>query len=73
MRFAAMLLILMTVFSGALSAGTAGYDTLTIYDLQYVPDPATNDQSPYFGDTVVVKGLVMHYPRELYVGARWAT
>ena len=73
MRFAIILVILLAVFSGTLSAGTASYDTLTIYDLQYVPDPATNDQSPYFGDTVVVKGMVMHYPRDLYVGARWAT
>lgn len=51
---------------------SAPYDTLTIKQLQYVPDPVSNDLSPFLGDTVVVRGLVMHGPRELWVGARWA-
>lgn len=50
----------------------ANYDTLSIYDLQYVPNPDSSDISLYYGDTVVVKGLVMNYPRDLWVGARWA-
>ncbi len=47
-------------------------DTLSIHDIQYVPDPLIDDTSPYIGDTVVVRGLVMNYPTDLWVGARWA-
>ena len=49
------------------------YDTLSIHDLQYVTDPATNDASPYLGDTVVVRGMMMTHPRDMWVGARWAS
>ena len=56
-----------------LSAQITDYDTLRIYDIQYVTDPSHYDKSPFLNDTVVVKGLVMNYPRELWVGARWAT
>lgn len=66
-------LILVLWATTKLSAQSASYDTLTIYQIQHVDDPATNDASPYKGDTVVVKGMVMHGPRDLYVGARWAT
>ncbi len=69
------LALIFVFFAGGnkLSAKTANHDTLTIYQIQHVTDPANNDVSPYYGDTVVVKAMVMHYPRELYVGARWAT
>jgi len=50
----------------------AVYDTVSIYDLQYVPDPVADDLSPLLGDTVTVRGLVMHYPNELWIGNRWA-
>lgn len=51
----------------------APIDTVTIYQLQHVADPAVDDSSPLLGDTIVVRGLVMHYPRDLWVAARWAT
>ncbi len=50
----------------------AQLDTVSIYELQYVSDPVVNDLSPLFGDTVVVKGLVMNGPRDLWIGARWS-
>ena len=66
-----VLLILLLMVS-AWAFNPAPYDTVTIYELQYVADPATDDFSPRVGDTVVVKGQVMTYPRDLWVGARWA-
>ncbi len=36
------------------------------------PIRRSDDASPYLGDTVVVRAMVMHSPRDLYVGARWA-
>ncbi|MBN2366144.1 MAG: T9SS type A sorting domain-containing protein [Calditrichaeota bacterium] len=63
------------IFGGLSVSGfaqTASYDTVSIYDLQYVPNPDSSQFSPYDGDTVVVHGYVMHNPRELWVGARWA-
>ncbi len=65
-------ILLMFVFAFNLFGQTTTYDTVSVYDIQYVPDPASSEQSPLYGDTVVVKAMVMHYPRELYVGARWA-
>ncbi len=53
--------------------GQAVYDTVSIADINFVPDPDTDDVSPLLGDTVVVRGMVMHDPRTLFVGARWAT
>ncbi|UCF62973.1 MAG: T9SS type A sorting domain-containing protein [bacterium] len=50
----------------------AVYDTVSIHDLQWVPNPDSSDASLYLGDTVVVGGYVQHSPRELWVGARWA-
>lgn len=50
----------------------AAYDTVSIYDIQFVTDPLNNDLSPHLGDTVVVQGLVMTNPRDLWVGDRWA-
>lgn len=51
----------------------AVFDTVSIHDLQFVPDPGINDASPYTGDTVVVRGMMMTHPRDLWVGARWAS
>lgn len=72
MRFTLSIVLigLFVLLSGSIFAQP--YDTLSIYDLQYVPDPATNDLSPYLDSTVVVKGMVMNGPRDLWVGARWA-
>ncbi|MEJ2634930.1 MAG: T9SS type A sorting domain-containing protein [Calditrichia bacterium] len=71
-----VLFALALVLSVAFSAGaqtTATYDTVSIYDLQYVENPTTTDEETAFlGDTVVVKALVMHDVRGLWVGARWA-
>ncbi len=53
-------------------AQTAKIDTVSIYDIQHVADPETDDLSPLLGDTVVVKGMVMSSPRDLWVGSRWA-
>ncbi len=64
---------LLLFFSNAVFS-QAEYDTLSIKELQYVPNPGEPDNSlsPFNGDTVVVGGLVMHGPRDLWVGARWA-
>ncbi|MBL7135431.1 MAG: T9SS type A sorting domain-containing protein [Candidatus Marinimicrobia bacterium] len=60
------------VLLSSASAQTAVYDTISIHDLQYVPNPDSSQDSYYHGDTVVVKGLVQHGPRELWIGARWS-
>lgn len=70
----AIVILILTILLafGTTAFSQASYDTLSIYDLQYVPDPVANDLSPYVGDTVVVKGMVMHNPRDLWIGARWS-
>ncbi len=72
-RYLLSVVLLLFVATSFVMAQTASYDTVTVYQIQYVADPTANETSPMLGDTVVVKGLVMHGPRELYVGARWAT
>ncbi len=47
------------------------YDTLSIYDIQYVANPDSAQETMYQGDTIVVKGIMCHGPREIYIGARW--
>jgi len=74
MKLAIVLSVILT-FGAFYSTGvtqTASYDTVSIHDLQYVPNPDSSDESLYRGDTVVVHCYVMHSPRELYVGSRWA-
>jgi len=66
----AVLMILL--FLPQISFSQAVYDTVSIHDLQWVPNPDSSEVSFYDGDTVVVGGYVQHNPRELYVGARWA-
>ena len=67
---AAVLLILL--FLSQISFSQAVYDTVSIHDLQWVPNPDSSEVSFYDGDTVVVGGYVQHGVRDLYVGARWA-
>jgi hypothetical protein len=74
MKSVMVLMVILTLglfYSNGLTQ-TASFDTVSIHDLQYVPDPGVNDTSLYLGDTVVVHGYVMHSPRALYVGSRWA-
>lgn len=66
------LIVLMLLAGWTTTASAQAYDTLSIYDLQYVPDPVNDDLSPFLGDTVVVKGQVMTGPRDLWIGARWS-
>ncbi len=68
----ALMVLLLLLGLNRIGTAQAVYDTVSIYELQFVPDPDANDLSPRLGDTVVVRGLVMHYPRDLWVGARWA-
>ena len=42
---------------------------VSIYDIQYVPDPTVDDTSPYDGQTVYVDGIVVAAPGEL--GSRY--
>lgn len=73
-RFVTVLFsILILCGISSLSFGQAVYDTVSIYDIQWVPDPGTDDTSPLLGDTVVVRALVMHGPNDLYIGARLST
>jgi len=64
---------LLLLFASGNLLAQADYDTVSIHDLQFVPDPGTNDASPYNGQTVVVRGMMMTHPRDLWVGARWAS
>ncbi len=61
------------LFSITLFGQTAVYDTVSIRDINFVTDPNTNDDSPLVGDTVVVKALMMNFPRDFIIGARWGT
>jgi hypothetical protein len=70
--FTVFFIAILTLVSGNRVMAQAVYDTVSIHDLQYVPDPVTSDASPYNRDTLVVRAMVMHSPRTLYVGARWA-
>ncbi|MEJ2537682.1 MAG: hypothetical protein P8048_11645, partial [Calditrichia bacterium] len=64
--------LLVLLFLPQISFSQAVYDTVSIHDLQWVPNPDSSQVSLYDGDTVVVGGYVQHGVRELYVGARWA-
>ncbi|GAB4532226.1 MAG: hypothetical protein Fur0018_20750 [Anaerolineales bacterium] len=44
---------------------STAYPLVSIHDIQYVTDPATNDVSPYSGQTVFVDGIVVAAPGEL--------
>ena len=52
-----------------------GYQVYSIYELQYVPDPAVEEGSRFLGlsDTIVVQGKIMHGANELWIGSRWST
>ncbi len=65
--------LIILLFSITLFGQTAAYDTVSIRDIQFVTDPNANDDSPLIGDTVVVKAMMMNYPRDFIIGARWAS
>ena len=44
---------------------TSVIQSVTIYDVQFVPDPVANDASPYAGQTVAVEGIVTAEPGDL--------
>ena len=50
--------LLMLCFLPEISFSQAAYDTVSIHDLQWVPNPDSSQVSLYDGDTVVVGGFV---------------
>ncbi len=70
-------LLLLVILGTTVSAQTiATYDTVSIYDLQFVPPESLavgQDDSPFLGDTVVVEGIMATGPRDLWIGARWSS
>jgi len=69
------LLILFTVTAKVTAQTVASYDTVTIYDIQYVPPESLavkQDDSPFEKDTVIVEGIIATGPRSLWIGARWS-
>jgi len=71
MKKTLLLIILILVSAVMASAQFAEYDTLSIYDIQFVTNPDSAQETQYLGDTIVVKGYMCHNPRELWIGARW--
>lgn len=70
-----ILLILLMLATTASAQTIAAYDTVSIYDLQFVPAESLavgQDDSPFLGDTVVVEGILATGPRDLWIGARWS-
>jgi len=67
-----ILMIVIIVLSSNMMAQVAVYDTVSIHDIQFVPNPDSSQFSFYLGDTITVKGFIRHGPRELWIGARWA-
>lgn len=69
------LLFLFTITAIVTAQTIATYDTVTIYDLQFVPPESLavgQDDSPFLGDTIVVEGIMATGPRDLWIGARWS-
>lgn len=69
------LLVLFAIPSIATAQTVAAYDTVTIYDLEYVPPESLaigQDDSPFIGDTIVVEGIMATGPRDVWIGARWS-
>jgi len=65
-------LFLIILFSISGFSQVAVYDTVSIYDLQWVPNPdSIAKETIWVGDTVTVRAIVSHGPRELYLGARF--
>ncbi len=52
-------------YTGTAEFVTAIYPLVSIHDIQYVSDPASDDASPYNGQTVFVEGIVVAAPGEL--------
>ncbi len=51
--------------NNAASVTTMVYPLVSIYDIQYVADPAADDASPYNGQKVFVEGVVTAAPGEI--------
>ncbi len=51
-------------------ASTTVYPLVSIFDIQFVPDPSSNDASPYAGQAVWVEGIVTAEPGEIDTGTR---
>ena len=69
------LLLLFSVTAKVTAQTVANYDTVTIYDLQFVPPESLavgQDDSPFLGDTIIVEGIMATGPRDLWIGARWS-
>lgn len=70
------LLFLFTIAQIVTAQTIATYDTVTIYDLQFVPPESLavgQDDSPFLGDTIIVEGIMATGPRDLWIGARWSS
>ncbi len=52
-------------YTGTAEFVTWVYPLVSIHDIQYVSDPASDDASPYEGQTVLVEGIVTAAPGEL--------
>ncbi len=66
---------ILVLASTLLGQGIASYDTVSVYDLQFVSPESLavgNDNSKFLGDTVIVEGVVATSPRSLWAGARWS-
>lgn len=72
LAFTTLTVLFVFLFLPQTTMAQAVYDTVSIHDLQWVPNPDSSDASFYLGDTIVVGGYVQHSPRELWVGTRWA-
>lgn len=79
MRQFEKIIVCLTLLFVVVMAQEAVYDTLSIYDIQYVEIPSdmvgsipdSIQETSYINDTIVVKAFMRHGPRELYLGARW--
>lgn len=69
------LFFLFSITAFASAQQIAAYDSVSIYDIQFVPPESLAvgaDDSPFTGDTVIVEGIVATGPRSLWAGARWS-
>ena len=73
MKRSCLHLLLLTGILCFCQLGAQTYPLRTIEEIQFVSDPATSDVSPFLGDTVTVRGLLMNDVRSLSVGERWAS
>ena len=75
-----LLLLICSMFlfvsaSHTLAQQTTAFDTVSVYEIQYIPPESLalgKDDSKFTGDTIVVEGVVATGPRSLWAGARWS-